>query len=115
MFPDATWPTWKVGSISAASALVIDDICAAGGRDQRRLLALASKERLVKILERMLDETEFLSEYGIRSLSKLHEQHPWGMEVHGQRYEVPYWPGDSKSGMFGGNSNWRGPICAYRC
>ena len=44
-------------------------------------------------------------------LSKLHQEHPWGIDVHGQRYEVGYWPGDSKSGMFGGNSNWRGPIC----
>ena len=101
-----------------------------GGKDQRRLLALASKERLVRILEKMLDESEFFSDHGIRScvllcsdltrtdsslyflsLSKLHEQYPWGMDVQGQRYEVGYWPGDSKSGMFGGNSNWRGPIC----
>ncbi|KAJ2919906.1 hypothetical protein MD484_g396, partial [Candolleomyces efflorescens] len=82
----------------------------AGGKEQRRLLALASKERLVRILEKMLDEDEFFSDHGIRSLSKLHEKHPWGMDVHGQRYEVGYWPGDSKSGMFGGNSNWRGPI-----
>ncbi|KAH6914472.1 cytoplasmic protein [Coprinopsis sp. MPI-PUGE-AT-0042] len=82
----------------------------AGGKEQRRLLALASKERLISILEKMLDEDEFLSEHGIRSLSKRHEKHPWGMDVHGQRYEVGYWPGDSKSGMFGGNSNWRGPI-----
>jgi hypothetical protein len=44
-------------------------------------------------------------------LSKLHKDHPWGMDVNGQRYEVGYWPGDSRSGMFGGNSNWRGPIC----
>ena len=44
-------------------------------------------------------------------LSKRHQEHPWGMDVNGQRYEVGYWPGDSKSGMFGGNSNWRGPIC----
>ncbi|KAF8210200.1 Six-hairpin glycosidase-like protein [Mycena galopus ATCC 62051] len=80
------------------------------GKDQRRLMALASKERLVKILEKMLDEDEFLSEHGIRSLSKLHKEHPWGMDVNGQRYEVGYWPGDSRSGMFGGNSNWRGPI-----
>ncbi|KAJ7647363.1 glycoside hydrolase family 63 protein [Roridomyces roridus] len=80
------------------------------GKEQRWLMALASKERLVKILEKMLDEDEFLSEHGIRSLSKLHKEHPWGMDVNGQRYEVPYWPGDSRSGMFGGNSNWRGPI-----
>lgn len=80
------------------------------GRGQRRLLALASKERLTKILEKMLDEDEFLSEHGIRSLSKMHKDHPWGMDVHGHRHEVPYWPGDSLSGMFGGNSNWRGPI-----
>ncbi|KAF8658306.1 hypothetical protein AX16_002076 [Volvariella volvacea WC 439] len=81
-----------------------------GGKGQRRLLALASKERLIRILEKMLDEDEFLSAYGIRSLSKFHKNHPWGMDVNGQRYEVGYWPGDSHSGMFGGNSNWRGPI-----
>lgn len=104
----------------------------AGGKEQRRLLALASKERLVRILEKMLDENEFLSEHGIRSLvfllasadlwllispgfrmSKLHQEFPWGMDVHGQRYEVGYWPGDSRSDMFGGNSNWRGPICKF--
>ncbi|KAI0066247.1 hypothetical protein BV25DRAFT_1797668 [Artomyces pyxidatus] len=82
----------------------------ARGRGERYLLALASKERLVRILEKMLDESEFFSEHGIRSLSKLHKEHPWGMEVNGQRHEVNYWPGESKSGMFGGNSNWRGPI-----
>lgn len=47
------------------------------------------------------------------SLSKKHKDHPWGMDVNGQRYEVGYWPADSRSGMFGGNSNWRGPICVY--
>jgi len=80
------------------------------GRGERRLLALADKDRLVKILSRALDENEFLSEYGIRSLSLYHKDHPYSINVNGERYEVGYWPGDSHSGMFGGNSNWRGPI-----
>ncbi|KAG8835736.1 hypothetical protein FRC17_001527 [Serendipita sp. 399] len=80
------------------------------GKGDRRLLALCDKDRLVKILERMLDEEEFFSDYGIRSLSLYHKDNPYSMTVHGQKYEVAYWPGDSKSGMFGGNSNWRGPI-----
>ena len=46
-------------------------------------------------------------------MSKLHQEHPWGMDVHGQHYEVGYWPGDSRTDMFGGNSNWRGPICKF--
>ncbi|GAA6031259.1 hypothetical protein JCM8097_005571 [Rhodosporidiobolus ruineniae] len=81
-----------------------------GGKGDRRLLALASEDRLRRILERMLDENEFLSEYGIRSLSRHHKEHPWSMEVNGEEFSVHYWPGDSHSGMFGGNSNWRGPI-----
>lgn len=80
------------------------------GVGERLLLALVNKERLVDILEKMLDEKEFLSEFGIRSLSKYHEEHPFELDVHGQRYEVKYLPGESDSGMFGGNSNWRGPI-----
>jgi hypothetical protein len=80
------------------------------GKADRRLLSLVDKDRLVRILERMLDETEFLSEYGIRSLSLYHEKNPWEMDVNGEKYCIGYWPGDSKSGMFGGNSNWRGPI-----
>ncbi|KAG8925776.1 hypothetical protein FRC01_009728 [Tulasnella sp. 417] len=82
----------------------------AGGKGQRRLLALVSKERLIRILEKMLDEQEFLSDYGIRSLSLYHKKHPYNIHVNGQDFGVEYWPGDSKSGMFGGNSNWRGPI-----
>ncbi|KAL7423491.1 hypothetical protein Q5752_001071 [Cryptotrichosporon argae] len=80
------------------------------GRGDRILLALASKERLVRILEKMLDEKEFLSEHGIRSMSLYHHENPFSMNVNGQDFGVGYWPGDSKSGMFGGNSNWRGPI-----
>lgn len=80
------------------------------GKDDRLLLALVSKDRLVKILQRMLDETEFLSDHGIRSLSKFHEKNPVSMEVNGQVFKASYVPGDSDSGLFGGNSNWRGPI-----
>lgn len=76
------------------------------GKGDRRLLALCDKNRLLKILEKMLDEDEFLSDYGVRSLSLYHKDHPYSMVVHGEKYEVGYWPGDSKSGMFGGNSNW---------
>ncbi|KAJ9110908.1 hypothetical protein QFC19_001417 [Naganishia cerealis] len=80
------------------------------GRGDRKLLALCSKERLVRILEKMLDESEFLSDHGVRSMSLHHKDHPFNINVNGQDYGVQYWPGDSKSGMFGGNSNWRGPI-----
>ncbi|KAF8514245.1 Six-hairpin glycosidase-like protein [Hysterangium stoloniferum] len=80
------------------------------GKGERRLLALASKERLIRILSRALDEGEFLSEHGIRSLSLHHKKNPYNISVNGESYEVAYWPGDSHSGMFGGNSNWRGPI-----
>lgn len=77
---------------------------------ERLLLSLVTKERLTAILSRLLDETEFLSPYGIRSLSKYHEKHPFEMNVNGVEYMVKYLPGESDSGMFGGNSNWRGPI-----
>ncbi len=80
------------------------------GKGDRILLSLVNKERLVKILERMLDENEFFSDHGIRSLSKHHKDHPYSMEVNGQTFRVGYVPGDSDSGLFGGNSNWRGPI-----
>ena len=80
------------------------------GKDERLLLSLVSKERLEQILKKMLDETEFLSEHGIRSLSKYHEDHPYKMDVKGQEFKVSYISGDSDSGLFGGNSNWRGPV-----
>ena len=80
------------------------------GVAERGILALVKPERLRRILSKMLDENEFLSPYGIRSLSKFHQQHPYVFYVHGQEYRVDYLPAESNTGMFGGNSNWRGPI-----
>ncbi|CRK18429.1 hypothetical protein BN1708_012332 [Verticillium longisporum] len=80
------------------------------GKGNRILLSIVSKDRLEKILHRMLDEDEFFSEHGIRSLSKYHKENPFSMDVNGQKFSVGYVPGDSDSGLFGGNSNWRGPI-----
>lgn len=78
------------------------------GRGDRMLLSFVSKDRLKKILSKMLDEDEFLSGFGIRSLSRYHKEHPYEMWVNGEKYTVAYVPGDSDSGLFGGNSNWRG-------
>ncbi len=75
-----------------------------------RLLAIPTKERLVRALRYVLSEEEFLSPYGIRSLSRYHAEHPYALHVGGQTYRVEYAPGDSPIPMFGGNSNWRGPI-----
>jgi hypothetical protein len=80
------------------------------GAEGRYLLSICDETKLRRILTRMLDEERFLSPFGIRSLSKWHEQHPYRFDVHGQPYEVKYLPAESDSGMFGGNSNWRGPI-----
>jgi len=82
----------------------------AKGVGERLLLALVNKDRLVAILQRMLDEDEFLSPFGIRSLSKYHKDHPFSMNVHGQEYSVAYLPGESDTGLFGGNSSWRGAL-----
>jgi hypothetical protein len=80
------------------------------GRGHRRLLSLLRGHRMKKLLRRMLDETEFLSEYGVRALSKVYEREPYVFKVHGTDLSVHYLPGESDSGVFGGNSNWRGPI-----
>jgi hypothetical protein len=80
------------------------------GQGERRLLSLVGRDRLRRLLARMLDEAEFLSAYGIRSLSRHHAREPYVLRVDGQEYRVGYEPAESRSGMFGGNSNWRGPI-----
>jgi hypothetical protein len=80
------------------------------GLGERRLLSLLRGHRMKMLLKRMLDESEFLSDYGVRALSKHHEQHPYVFDCVGQRLSVQYKPAESDSGLFGGNSNWRGPI-----
>jgi len=75
-----------------------------------RLLAIPTRERLVRVLRYMLDEKEFLSPYGIRSVSAVHRERPYVFDANGEHHEVSYVPGESNSGLFGGNSNWRGPI-----
>jgi len=76
----------------------------------RRLLAIPSRERLERVLRYMLDENELLSPHGIRSLSRVHRERPFVLTVDGQEYEVHYTPAESDTGLFGGNSNWRGPV-----
>ena len=80
------------------------------GMEDRRLLALVRGHRMKRLLKRMLDPEEFLSDYGIRAISKYHAEHPYDYRTHGMDYVVSYEPGESSTGLFGGNSNWRGPI-----
>jgi hypothetical protein len=84
--------------------------CPINSSDGMRLLAIPSMERFQKLLSYMLDEKEFLSPFGIRSLSAAHKDKPFEFEFYGNRERVAYVPGESDSGMFGGNSNWRGPV-----
>ncbi len=81
-----------------------------GGHGTRRLLAIPTKDRLIRTLRYMLDESEFLSPYGIRSVSRYHEGHPYEFDAGGEIHRVDYVPGESNTWLFGGNSNWRGPI-----
>ncbi|CAL4067190.1 unnamed protein product, partial [Meganyctiphanes norvegica] len=76
----------------------------------KMLLAVPTKAQLLSLMRYLLDENEFLSKYGIRSLSKVHKDHPFVFEMNGEKYDVGYVPGESNTHLFGGNSNWRGPI-----
>jgi hypothetical protein len=80
------------------------------GHKDRRLLSILNKRKLQRVLGYLLDENEFLGPHGIRSLSRYHLDHPFELRVGGQEYKVQYLPAESNSGMFGGNSNWRGPV-----
>jgi hypothetical protein len=80
------------------------------GLGERRLLAICRGHRMKLVLRRLLDTSEFLSEYGVRALSRYHAEHPYALDLDGARYSVEYLPAESNSGLFGGNSNWRGPI-----
>jgi Glycosyl hydrolase family 63 C-terminal domain len=80
------------------------------GYADRRLLSVCNKKKIEHVLSYMLDENEFFGPYGIRSLSKFHLEHPFAFNLDGHQYQVQYQPAESNTGMFGGNSNWRGPV-----
>jgi hypothetical protein len=99
---------WYLTHRAKMAGLISDwKVC---GTEDRKLLSLLRGHRMKALLKRMLDESQFLSDQGVRSLSKAHEARPFRFETGGQTYEVAYWPGESRSGLFGGNSNWRGPV-----
>ena len=99
---------WFLDNRPDLSHLVTRQVGADG--TERRLLSLVSGDRLQRVLRYMLDEGEFLSPHGIRALSRHHADHPYVMYVNGQEHRVDYEPAESSTGLFGGNSNWRGPI-----
>jgi hypothetical protein len=101
---------WLLANTPEHAHVVIPGDAAAGGAPEQRLLALVGRDLLVRILGRMLDPAEFLSAYGLRSLSAAHREAPFAVELGGSEFRVGYEPGESADGTFGGNSNWRGPV-----
>ncbi|PYU27847.1 MAG: glucosidase, partial [Acidobacteria bacterium] len=99
---------WFLENVPAATRHI--DMSQRSPSGPRRLLSLVNRERLLRVLRYMLDEKEFLSPYGIRSLSRFHLDHPYTLRMMGSEYRVGYEPAESRTGTFGGNSNWRGPI-----
>jgi hypothetical protein len=102
------WLQWYLRYLPELAALVSH--WNLKGRGHRRLLTLLRGHRMKRLFSRMLDETEFLSDFGVSAISKFHEQHPYKFRLNGTELAVSYLPGESDSGVFGGNSNWRGPI-----
>jgi hypothetical protein len=102
----------RLGAFLAARPEIVAAIHPPGkeGVAGRRLASILDETKLRRVLAKMLDENEFLSEFGLRSLSRYHAEHPFVFNAGGQEYRVDYLPAESDSGMFGGNSNWRGPI-----
>src|SRR5213596_3998556 len=86
------------------------DMVTASGGGVRRLLSIVNRTQLTRVLRYMLDRDEFLSPYGIRALSRYHREHPYVLSVDGVEHRVDYEPAESGTGLFGGNSNWRGPL-----
>jgi hypothetical protein len=99
---------WFLENVPAAQAHIDSSQKSALG--VRRMLSLVSRERMERVLRYMLDQNEFLSPHGVRALSKYHRDHPYVLQVNGSSYSVGYEPAESRSGTFGGNSNWRGPV-----
>ncbi|MEP6690283.1 MAG: glucosidase [Gemmatimonadaceae bacterium] len=106
----ARWFIENRQDLAAHIAYMESNDARGGGNHITRLLAIPSRERLERVMRYVLDETEFLSPYGIRSLSKVHKAHPFLLNLDGQEHRVDYDPGESTTGIFGGNSNWRGPV-----
>ena len=94
----------------AAELLARAQRASTGGAERRVLIGVVGVERTLRLLERLFDESEFLSPYGLRALSREHAEHPFELDVDGTRATIDYEPAESTTGMFGGNSNWRGPI-----
>ena len=99
----------KSTDVPCAEGMIDDPKYAAGARN-RFLLAIPSKDRLERVLRYLLDENEFFSPYGVRSLSRYHLDHPYELNADGREYTVKYVPAESDTELFGGNSNWRGPV-----
>jgi hypothetical protein len=99
---------WFLENVPAAPRHI--DISQKSPNGPRRLLSLLSRERLLRVLRYMLDQKEFLSAHGIRSLSRFHLDHPYTLSMMGNEYHIGYEPAESRTGTFGGNSNWRGPV-----